>query len=358
MINSRDISIIVQGPILTDDQFGATTEMTKLVCYRLKNLFPESELILSTWEGENVKGIMYDKLVFNKDPGASWFDFYNHNNLNNCNRLIVSTLAGIKLASRKYVLKVRSDLFLVSKRFLKYFDKFPLYNEEFKFVKSRILAFSMWSIRGHKTPDFTMLKPYHISDWVYFGYKEDVLNLYDISLINNVEFSQWFLHKSKPFHDVAPQVLWRMPPEQYITSSFLKKYIDINLEHTADDTNNNQIKSAQLLMNAFIVLDQTQYFFISLKHGCFQFDRKNHEWFMYHSTWLNDYRAFIPTHSKLNQLKLGMLVIARFSCIYLFYNVCRFLNAKYNYISRLSAYFIKKWAEAGLQKGLPENYKD
>ncbi len=126
-----------------------------------------------------------------------------------------------------------------------------------------------------------------------FGYKEDLLDLYEVPLIPDPEFSQWFLTRCKPFFDVAPSVLWKMPPEQHITSSFLKKHTTLHLEHTADTRNNMVEKSSQLLMNNFLVLDQSQFCFISLKHFCFQFSRGNHEWFIYHSTWLNDYCRYI-----------------------------------------------------------------
>lgn len=282
MIDDKDISIIIQGPILTHAKKGITEETTRLVCLRARELFPKSELILSTWEEECVAGLTYDKVVFNVDPGAAWFNYFPPKLLNNCNRMIVSTQAGIKAASRPYVFKLRSDLFIVSKKFLDYFDRYPLYNEECKFVKSRIIAFSMWSIQGHKTPHFTMPKPFHISDWAYFGHKEDLFNLYDVPLIEEPYFSQWFLTRCKPFFDVAPDLLWKMPPEQHITSSFLNKHTTVRLDHTADDANENMIVSSQLIMNNFLVLDQTQFFLISLKHLCFQFSRQNYEWFIYH----------------------------------------------------------------------------
>src|SRR5436305_180058 len=108
MISNKDISIVVQGPILNESSLNVTKNMTKLICHRLKKLFPESELILSTWEGVSAQEIPYDKLILNKDPGAVWFNYLNHNDINNCNRMIISTLEGIKAASRKYILKVRS----------------------------------------------------------------------------------------------------------------------------------------------------------------------------------------------------------------------------------------------------------
>lgn len=342
MILNKHISIIVQGPILTHSLLNVTEQMTLLVCQRLKQLFPESELILSTWEGENVSGIPYDKLILNPDPGAVWFNYHNHNDINNCNRLIVSTLKGIQAATRPYVLKVRSDLFLVSSNFLNYFDQFSVYNEELRFVKSRILAFSMWSIRGHKTPTFTMPKPYHISDWAYFGYKEDLLNLYDVPLIEEPNFSQWFLTNCKPFADVAPHVLWKMSPEQHITSSFLKKHTPIQFEHTTDVTHENMSQSSKLLMNNFVVLDQTQFFFISLKHFCFQFSRQNHEWFIYHNTWLKDYSHYISTHSLTKKISYSKEILKRKIMIYTIYSFLRIINNKTKLISLFFAYFIRK----------------
>ncbi|HRD71166.1 MAG TPA: WavE lipopolysaccharide synthesis family protein [Legionella sp.] len=342
MIADKDISIVVQGPILKDSKYNITKEITKIVCYRVKELFPDCELILSTWEGESVDGIPYDKVILNEDPQATWFDYYNHNTLNNCNRLIVSTLAGIQSATRKFVFKLRSDLFIGSKNFLNYFDKYPDYNSEFKFVGSRIIAFSMWSIQGHKTCLFTMPKPFHISDWAYFGYKEDLLELYSVPLIHEPEFSQYFLTRCKPFFDVAPNVLWKMPPEQHIITSFFKKFTTINFEHTADDSHGNMELSAKLIMNNFIVLDQTQFYLISLKHFCFQFTRQNHEWFIYHHTWLNNYLRFIDNPATLRHHlnKIG-IKLRNFSVLSL-YTILRMINKK-QYIDRHLVKLIKKW---------------
>ncbi|AUH74278.1 WavE lipopolysaccharide synthesis family protein [Legionella sainthelensi] len=344
MISDKDISIVVQGPILTHSKYNLKANTTQLVCLRLKELFPQSELILSTWEGENVDNIPYDKLIFNKDPGATWFNYNEPKLYNNCNRMITSTLSGIQSASRKYILKVRSDLFIVSKNFLNYFDRYALYNDEYKFVKSRIIAFSMWSIQGHKTCHFTMPKPFHISDWAYFGFKEDLMSLYDVPLIEEPDFSQWFLTRCKSFHDIAPEVLWKMPPEQHITSSFFKKYIPLQFEHTADDSHENMKISSQLIMNNFLILDQTQFFLISLKHFCFQFSRANYEWFIYHNTWLKNYHLFITKHHFLAKLKYKIFASIRNVGLFFLYKVLFFLNKYTQFINRSTAYLIKRWS--------------
>lgn len=343
MIESKEISIVVQGPVLTHSIYGITNKLTLLICLRLKKLFPESELILSTWKGENTEGIPYDKLILSEDPGATWFNYNDRKILNNCNRLITSTFAGIKAATKKYVFKVRSDLFLVNKKFLKYFDKFDLYNEEFKFVKSRILAFSLNTLYGHRTKLFKMHRPFHISDWAYFGYKSDLLNLYDIPLVEEPQFSQWFLQRCKPFFDIEPERLWKMPPEQYVTSSFLKKYIPLKLEHTVDISNNNRKLSSQLLTNNFLILDQTQFFLISLKYLYFVFSSdKGFEWYIFHSDWLKNFCEQIKTTSFVKKIQYKLKILGR----EIFYKplnliILRKLNGKNHRLCRIIALMIK-----------------
>lgn len=343
-IKDEDISIVVQGPIIKESAYNITCHTTKVICKRFKELFPKSELILSTWEGSDVEDIIYDKLVMSSDPGATWFNYGNYELLNNCNRLIVSTHAGIKAANRKYVLKVRSDLYLFSKSFLKYFYKFSEYNEDLKFVKNRIIAFSMYSIKSHKTSLFTMKRPYHISDWAYFGYKEDLYNLYDIPLTNEPEFSQWFLNKCKPFFDIEPHRLWKMPPEQYVTYNFLKKYQEITFEHTNDLSNNNEEISEKLLINNFLVLDQTQFSLVSLKYVNLQllFDSLLSKTAIFYSTWLKDYYIYCKTKNRSQYVGLLPYIFLRKSIFNITNKIFILVNLKNNFIQRGLAYILKR----------------
>lgn len=341
MIKEEDISIVIQGPILYKSKFNTSQEITKLVCKRARYLFPHSEIILSTWENENTTNLIFDKLVLNKDPGATWFNYENYDLLNNCNRLIVSTKAGIAAASGKYVLKIRSDLFIISKKFLQYFYKFPYFDKQYQFVKNRILAFSIYSIKGHKTCLFTMQRPFHISDWAYFGYQEDLYDLYDIPLTQEPEFSQWFLTRCKPFFDIEPARLWKMPPEQYVTSTFLKKYISIDFQHTADISNNNLNLSEKLLANNFLILDQTQFMLISLKYMNLQilFNSLLSRTAIFHSSWLNDYYKYCCRCNLFKKFTNFSYIISR----KIIYHLLNFILRPFEkLIIPLIGYFINK----------------
>ena len=118
-IQSSDISVVVQGAV--------DRELAPKCLTSIRKYLPKAEIILSTWEGTDVSGLDYDMVLFNKDPGAVdllWFD----GRKNNGNRQLYSTQEGIKKTSRKYILKIRTDLFLENANFLEYWDKFSKFD--------------------------------------------------------------------------------------------------------------------------------------------------------------------------------------------------------------------------------------
>ncbi len=344
MIQDQDISIVVQGPVLGTSIFGMTDEVTKVVCLRIKELFPQSELILSTWEGAKTDGIVYDKLVLSSDPGGVWFDLEDRNFTNNCNRLIVSTQAGIQAATRKYVLKLRSDLFVLSKSFLNYFDRFPHFDKKLKFVKNRIIAFSLDTIKGHKIGDFIQMRPYHISDWAYFGYKEDLWDLYNVPLTEEPEFSRYFMDRPKHFFDIHPARLWKMPPEQYITLNFLKKHTDIEFEHMSDVGHQNVWRSEQLLSNNFLVLDQTQFALFSLKYAKLQllFPPLLSKTAIFFHIWLKDYNIHCDVPPQEQSQHKTQIKIRKI-CFKILNPLLNLINHRTNAVQRFVCWGIKKW---------------
>lgn len=62
----RNISVIIQGPI---------TSYTALTIQSVKQHLPLAEIILSTWENENVEQFNVDQILFNQDPGG--FEYTN-----------------------------------------------------------------------------------------------------------------------------------------------------------------------------------------------------------------------------------------------------------------------------------------
>ena len=180
-IITKDISVVVQG---------AVDKKKTLKCLKsLRKKLPDAEIILSTWIGSDVtifKGL-YDILVFNDDPGS-----YNMSEVtwktNNVNRQIVSTINGVKKATRKYVLKLRTDLVINNTDFLKHYNeimKNPLKREKpYSVFKNRVMIDTYFTRNSEYNSCTQCGLCFHPSDLWLFGLKDDIENLFDIPLQN------------------------------------------------------------------------------------------------------------------------------------------------------------------------------
>lgn len=212
-IKSREISVVVQGAINPDYIHNTL--------HSIRKFLPKAEIILSTWEGTDVSNMDFDILVLNKDPGAEIFT--PDGKRQNQNRQILSTQNGIKKATRKYVLKLRSDMRIEGTKFLSYFGKYVKRNQKCRILKERILINSLYTRNSIWIKANGVHQPYlfHPSDWMMFGLREDLLNVWDIPLAPEPETSQYFVtHPNLPH---AGGCLTRWHAEQYIWLSFLKK---------------------------------------------------------------------------------------------------------------------------------------
>lgn len=245
-IPSEEISIVVQGAI--------DPIITQLCLNNMRKYLPNAEIILSTWKNQNIENLEYDFLIENEDPGAvTRNDFLKIPN--NLNRQIVSTLNGIKKASRKYVLKFRSDLLLHNNNFLKYFNKYPKRDKKFAFLNKRVMICDIFT----RNPHILRPHPFCPSDWVYFGLKDDLLTIWDIPLANEPEFSRWFENNPRPVPDYYPDELCKMASEQYIWSEFIKKFINIDFKHIWDTSKENKELTDKTFVNNAIILDTSKW---------------------------------------------------------------------------------------------------
>ena len=142
---------------------GAVDRKYTIKCLKsIRKKLPRAEIVLSTWEETDVSGLDYDVLVLNKDPGA--YVFTSDGKKQNQNRQILSTKNGIKKTSRKYVLKIRSDMKIMGTRFLSYFDKYNCFEDKYRIFEKRILISSYFT-RDSRVASWI----YHPSDWCFSG---------------------------------------------------------------------------------------------------------------------------------------------------------------------------------------------
>ena len=192
MIDSKDISVVVQGAIDNIE--------TRKCLISIRKYLPDAEIILSTWEGSDTSSLDYDQVIYNKDPGAIIIDESDGKKIyNNMNRQLLSTQSGLDKVKRKYTLKVRSDLILNGNSFLKYFDKFQKRIDNYKLFERKIIIPSLvtrYYINLYKKSGWA-LTPFHFSDWWFLGLTKDVKTYFsNTSLVK--EFCFLDLFKSSP----------------------------------------------------------------------------------------------------------------------------------------------------------------
>lgn len=256
MINSKEISVIVQGPIYKKE--------TPKCLKSIRKYLPDAEIILSTWEGADIDGLDFDVLVENKDPGTVLIDTYKSKKIyNNINRQLLSTQEGLKKANRKYVLKLRSDLILTGINFLKYFDEYQARGENYNLFEHKVLIpilFTRYKLKlcgCHKRYEM----PFHISDWWFFGLRSDIETYFaDTSLVLEPEFTLHFsLDEHKQKDNPYCRAKHKFAPEQYYCySCFNRKFKDIYMEDASDSSPELMQKFKECLLNNFIILDFSQ----------------------------------------------------------------------------------------------------
>jgi len=253
-IKSSEISVVVQGAV--------DKELTPKCLLSIRKYLPEAEIILSTWEGTDVSGLSYDKVLLNKDPGAFPY-LRNSLKSNNLNRYLVSSRNGIQKASKKYILKIRSDIVLTGCNFLNWFDEFPRRDKRYSLFEHKVLTSSLYTLEGeldlkegkgkiHSTP-------YHISDWWHFGFGSDIRLLYSCSIIKDFQnFAQYFTNPNYGIKWMNDRLL-RFPSEQYLGVELAKKkFPDLDFPDCLSYQNVDMEQSRNFVIDNFIMLDYKQ----------------------------------------------------------------------------------------------------
>lgn len=246
MVNQSDISVIVQGPL-----YGEHTEE----CLRsVRKLLPDAELILSTWEGSEVPALwpQPDVLLLNKDPGS--VDYTQHYpegfirvfiaNIRNFNRQLVSTLQGLRHASRPYALKIRTDSVLTGTGFLDVYDRYPRRGRELALFRERVVSTEAFSPQRNRATFF-------VQDFAYFGRNDDLQLYYNVPHVP---------HQDDPamdFKRLARDYL--LQAEEYLCTQAFRKVGRIAARHgfltTPEDVQNASI----FILNNFIPLTFQQF---------------------------------------------------------------------------------------------------
>ncbi|MCL9775434.1 WavE lipopolysaccharide synthesis family protein [Vibrio sp. S4B1] len=217
----------------------------------IRKLFPNSYIIISTWNNAEVDNIAADRVILNNDPGPTIVEFDKKGNARttNVNRQIVSTVAGLKAVRTKFAVKVRTDNIINGCDWLAHFDEYTQRNEEYSIFENRIIASSLYAKEVAKG----ISVPYFYSDFFHFGLTNDLLTLWDIDCLKEPFFNPRKLGKKQ--HKQAPNRLLHI--EQILFLKCLNKFTKTKLMDEYGQRSDIK-KSINLLVNNFIVLDSKE----------------------------------------------------------------------------------------------------
>ncbi|MCL2469634.1 MAG: WavE lipopolysaccharide synthesis family protein [Alphaproteobacteria bacterium] len=239
MCKTKDISFVIQGKV--------NPEVTSQAMAGIRALFPDAEIVLSTYTGTDTTGLDCDKVVLVEDPGC----FFYNGRENNINRQIQTTLEGLKAATRTYAFKLRTDFIITGRGFLDYFDLFPKSDENYKVFEHKILSCVFFA----RDPRKRKPRSFHPSDLAFFGLRADLLKLFDIPFMTEEESVSY---KKGRYKYVPEQHIW--------VNCLLKSGKEIHFKHQRDTSEKIATDTEKYAVSNFIYLDFEQFSLVTPKH--------------------------------------------------------------------------------------------
>jgi hypothetical protein len=294
---TNDISVVIQGKVFGLPGEPYEKQLTAQCLESIRGFLPEAEIILSTWEDSVVDHLTYDKVIFNRDPGAVSYSDLTPNFLNNNNRQIVSTYNGLKAATKTYAIKMRGDCKLVDTDFIFFLKEFPR-GTDYNFFKQRIIIPTKYSRNPRRIAQLI-----HPSDIFQVGLLEDLLNLWDIPLQPEPQTTRAFPLEKPILNNALSGGIHRMKfgAEQYIWYSFCKKNgLDLELRHYSSLPVAKILASDISIINNFVIEEALKLGVIIPKKMVAHFDKDLYT----HKEWVKLSNRYAGNVSALNKLGL------------------------------------------------------
>jgi hypothetical protein len=290
-MKTNELSFVVQGAVEQGVSSLTGKPITQSCLQSLRRHYPGAEVILSTWTGQLIDGLDFDKLILNEDPGACNVLQPGGSGikLDNTNRQIVSSRSGLRAATRKYAAKVRSDMIFSGNEWMSHCDRYPARGSEWRIFRERVITCSMWA-RDPKCPYSD--QPLHPPDWIHIGLREDIQLLWDIDLQPEPESSQWFLNRKVKLPPPIGDDIRRFSPEQYLWRTLLKKFGEVHFEERGDNSAENIWLTEVSFANNLIILDLPQFPFMVEKYRYVPSPQYRYYQFITHKEWKRLYYQY------------------------------------------------------------------
>jgi hypothetical protein len=203
------VTFVIQGPTVPTNKYSVDVTTASVRAF-----FPGSRVIVSTWAGH--PSISADEVVISHDPG-SITDGGPHT-INNINRQIVSTRAGLDRVRTPFAVKLRSDAVITGRGFLSLAAAFPLRSVHGRLFESRIVIPREFT----RSPRALVPLGYHPSDLFQFGHTSDLQFYWNAPLVE-AERLRSFILDSPPRRWFKMFDRFRYTTEQYLFLSALER---------------------------------------------------------------------------------------------------------------------------------------
>ncbi|MGC0810299.1 WavE lipopolysaccharide synthesis family protein [Pantoea agglomerans] len=319
LISQSEISIIIQGGILNssrelDSEFLFNLNLT------LKS-FPESEIIVSTWKTDGViEGNLRStypgiKFIFNEDVGSISKNVDGVNVVSNVNRMLVSSLSGLRHSSKKYSVKIRTDSYLYNDNILLYLNDYFL-NNNFLNIDSVIRqndysVFSRHLINCNlfaRNPYSQLPFLYHPGDILVAGLTKDVERFFDIPLADENIFQHC--------KSMMNACYMKFVPEQYVWVKNLERSIkNFTFSGNFSRVKGEVERSERFYINNFLPLDSASLGFVWRKHKEVYFNKgwsslyQSFDWIDLYSKYISKEKCSRPLIWYVRALQITVMKI-------------------------------------------------
>lgn len=238
-----DISVVIQGPLY---RHLAPERGVEACLASVRRNLPGAEIIVSTWAGEDIEGLDADLIVLSAKPEAMTDCAGNQINTN---RMLVSTAAGIRRATRGHVLKLRADLLLTGDVLLR-LGRMEMQAPGPALFETPITLTNLFIRNPLRMPLL-----FHISDLLAFGRREDMLRFWDHPPFDHSELFHTRPNRN-PFGGIMGYSNLRLVPEQALMLATLRKQgIPTQLRHPCELRADHLRLWDQVLLRNFRVID-------------------------------------------------------------------------------------------------------
>ena len=238
MIDDTQITFVIQGAVCFHGGINVTAK-----CIRsIKRYHPCSKVVLSTWNASEPEVPSCNLVVKSADPGEIPTS---NSYLRNYNRMIVSTLNGLRHVQTRYAVKIRSD-FWIDHRINIGSYLHAISCSEPKYSKDLVLM--CMSSRHYR------LFPFFISDWFHFGEIDAMLAIWDTPLLSPQEIdgppaAKGVVNFPFVFCDVYDSMDYHLHSEQRLALKWLQK-----LGHIKNTNNTSELFTFKSLLSGYLVL--------------------------------------------------------------------------------------------------------